>query len=270
VDELANSPDKLRLGGEMREVTLLFADVRRFSQISEGLDAEQLIRFVNRLFTPLTETILNHRGTIDKFMGDAVMAFWNAPVSDTEHAKNACRAALAMLEDLARLNNELAAEARQRGVAELPVRMGIGLNTGLCVVGNVGSPQRFDYSVLGDVVNVAARFEEATKVYGADIIIGEKTAAAVSDFAILELGRVTPRGKDRPERIFALLGDEKLAQSGSFSALKPLHAKLLDLSSGGNTAAILAALTECQATIVPGAARIYQSIAARNEINVQS
>jgi adenylate cyclase len=227
VDELVAHHDRLKLGGESREVTLLFADVRGFSRFSETLEAEALVRFINRLFTPLTETILNHRGTIDKFMGDAVMAFWNAPLYDREHAENACRAALAMFKDLEALNAKLAAEAAEDRKSFSPVRIGIGLNTGPCVVGNIGSPERFDYSVLGDVVNVAARFEEATKSLGADIIAGETTAEAARRFAFLELGMATPRGKDRPERIFALVGDESFAATDEFGALRRAHAAYL-------------------------------------------
>lgn len=226
VEQLVQNHESLKLGGEAREVTLLFADVRGFSRFSESLDAETLVRFVNRLFTPLTDTILANRGTIDKFMGDAVMAFWNAPVADDQHAANACRAALAMLADLEALNSELAAEAQKSGLPFAPVRLGIGLNTGTCVVGNVGSPQRFDYSVLGDVVNVAARFEEATKKFGVDIIVGETTAAQATGLALLELGSLTPRGKDRPERIFALVGDEATAASPEFGELLRAHTGL--------------------------------------------
>ncbi|MEI9901714.1 MAG: adenylate/guanylate cyclase domain-containing protein [Hyphomicrobium sp.] len=122
--------------------------------------------FLNRLFTPLSDIILEERGTIDKFMGDAVMAFWNAPLLDPGHAANACRAALRMQAQLARLNDLWAAEAAARGEAPRRVELGIGLNTGECCVGNVGSPQRFDYSILGDVVNIASRLESETKGYG--------------------------------------------------------------------------------------------------------
>ena len=151
VEELANNHERLKLGGEMREVTVLFADVRGFSKISEGLEAEALIRFVNEIFTPLSEVILAQRGTIDKFMGDAVMAFWNAPVPDPFHAANASQAALGMLYALDELNGRRAAEAAARGEAVSPIRIGVGLNTGECCVGNMGSPQRFDYSILGEL-----------------------------------------------------------------------------------------------------------------------
>ena len=250
VEELARDPSKLKLGGETRVVTLLFADVRGFSRLSEGLDAEGVVGFVNRLFTPLSETILNNRGTIDKFIGDAVMAFWNAPADDANHAANACRAALAMLADVDRLNAEA-------GAAKAPVRIGVGLNTGPCVVGNVGSPGRFDYSVIGDAVNVASRFEQATKEFGASIVIGEATAAAAPTFAFLELGRVTPRGKDRGETIFALVGDEAYAASADFRALQAAHVKWL-IARKSREPTLGPALAECRRLAPPAIAAMYQ------------
>jgi adenylate cyclase len=141
--------------------------------------------------------------------------------------------------------------------------MGIGLNTGQCVVGNVGSPQRFDYSVLGDVVNVAARFEEATKSFGADIIVGERTAAEAPDFALLELGTVTPRGKDRPELIFALLGDEDVAASEGFLELRQAHLRLLEASRAEDISALEAALADCRKRSLPNFAAYYQNYVTR-------
>ncbi|HEX5665883.1 MAG TPA: adenylate/guanylate cyclase domain-containing protein [Hyphomicrobium sp.] len=213
VEELARTPDRLKLGGDLRDVTLLFADVRGFSRLSEGMTAEELVRFINKLFTPLADEILAHRGTIDKFMGDAVMAFWNAPLTDPDHARQACRAALAMQASIVAMN-------AKRGENTEPIRIGIGLNTGACVVGNVGSPQRFDYSVLGDVVNTASRIEETTKTYGTPIIIGEQTAADAADFAIVEITTTALRGKDRGEKLFALVGDETAARHPRWEDLK--------------------------------------------------
>ncbi len=246
VEELARNHDKLKLGGETREVTLLFADVRSFTGIAEGLSAEQLIAFLNRLFTPLSEIILEERGTIDKFMGDAVMAFWNAPLRDPAHAANACRAALRMQQQLAQLNALWSAEAAARGESVKAVQLGIGLNTGECCVGNVGSPQRFDYSILGDVVNVASRLEGETKGYGVPIIAGEQTTREAPGFAFLELGSVMVRGKERPERIYALLGDETVRQSDDFGKLCAAHACLIAALAAGGGEAASAALAECQ------------------------
>jgi adenylate cyclase len=247
VEELAADPSRLKLGGETREVTLLFADVRGFSRLSEGMDAETLIRFVNRLFTPLSEVILDHRGTIDKFMGDAVMAFWNAPVPDPSHAANACRAALAMQARLDRMNREDAARSAAAGEPYEPIRIGIGLNTGACCVGNVGSPQRFDYSVLGDAVNVASRIEGTTKVYGAPIIAGERTAGAAKGFAFLEIDTAARlRGKERPERLFALIGDETVAASAGFTNLVHHYDALRAAIASGNLQAASDTIKVCR------------------------
>ena len=247
VDELAKNHDKLKLGGEMREVTLLFADVRGFSKISEGMDAEALIRFINKLFTPLSDIILEQRGTIDKFMGDAVMAFWNAPVTDPQHAAMACRAALAMQSELTMINQAWAAVAAAAGEKARQVRIGVGLNTGACCVGNVGSPQRFDYSVLGDAVNVAARLEEATKIYGVPIIAGQRTAEKAQGFAFLEIDTATLRGKEIPDRLFALLGDETIAASGRFRELAHCHAALAAMVKSKDTEELAAQLAKCRA-----------------------
>jgi adenylate cyclase len=262
VDELVRREEPLKLGGETRDVTLLIADVRGFSRLSEGMPAEDLIQFVNALFTPLADTILEHRGTIDKFMGDAVMAFWNAPLPDTDHAVKACRAALAMQERLAAFNAE-------RGAGSEPVRLGIGLNTGACVVGNVGSPQRFDYSVLGDVVNTAARIEEATKEFGAAIIVGEATAQQAAALALVEIGTVSLRGKDRPERLYALMGDEHVASTPEFHAFRFAFAELRERIVRGDKARAQEALLKCRQSGMRGAepliAKVQQPITAQTE-----
>jgi adenylate cyclase len=263
VEELARNHDKLKLGGETREVSLLFADVRSFTTLSEGLTAEELIRFLNELFTPLTEVILAERGTIDKFMGDAVMAFWNAPLADPRHASNACRAALRMQEELVGLNAGWAEAAAQRGEAAVPVRIGIGLNTGECCVGNVGSPQRFDYSILGDVVNVASRLEETTKTYRCPIIAGERTATEAPEMAFLEIDAAKIRGKERSERIFALIGDEAVAASARFRELHKAHGKLQQAMRAGDAAAVGEALKACSALAWAEVAPLYEALKSR-------
>jgi adenylate cyclase len=263
VDDLARNPDKLKLGGETREVTLLFADVRGFTSISEGMTAEQLISLVNRIFTPLSEIILEERGTIDKFMGDAVMAFWNAPLPDAAHAANAARTALRMQEGLARLNGEWAREAMSRGENHAPIRIGIGLNTGECVVGNVGSPEHLNYSILGDAVNVASRLEEATKTYGVPIIAGERTAAAAPLLAFIEIDRTAPRGRERPERLFALVGDEASALSERFRALKRAMASLQTALGANDPAAARECLAAGRAIGWPGLEGLYKLYESR-------
>ena len=251
VEELAGHPDKLKLGGEMREVTLLFADVRGFSRLSEGMDAEDLTRFVNRLFTALTEAITAHRGTVDKYIGDAVMAYWNAPLADPDHARNACRAALAMSEALDRLNKLTFAEGGLRGLTPGPVRIGVGLNTGLCCVGNLGSPQRFDYSIIGDPVNVAARLEAATKAWGAPIIAGRSTVAAASSLAFVELGTVSLPGKDRRETIHALVGDERYAATPQFTEFSAACRSLREAYARGDEKAVAVALPQLKHSAPP-------------------
>jgi len=229
VEQLAQSPEKLTLGGEQRELTVLFADVRGFTAISELYknDPQGLTSLINRLFTPLTHDIMDHRGTIDKYMGDAIMAFWNAPLADPDHELNACRAASAMLASLRALNEQRQREADDAQPAP-PLRIGIGLNTGLCVVGNIGSDLHFNYSVLGDTVNLASRLEGLTKEYGVAIIIGEKTAKAAHDqFAVLEIDHLQVRGKRDLERIFAILGDMSVARDPDFLELKKRNRAML-------------------------------------------
>src|ERR1700716_4331825 len=168
IEQLALSPERLVLGGEEREMTIMFSDVRGFTTISESFksDPQGLTALMNRFLTPLTNAILARKGTIDKYMGDAIMAFWNAPLDDKEHELNACEAALDMLERIDALNKIREVEAQESGITFIPINVGVGLNTGSCVVGNMGSDLRFDYSVLGDSVNLASRLEGQTKEYG--------------------------------------------------------------------------------------------------------
>lgn len=227
VERLANDPSRLKLGGETRDMTLLFSDVRGFTGISEGLNAEELTRFLNSLFTPLSKIILEEQGTIDKFMGDAVMAFWNAPLDDAEHPSHACRAALRMMSQMQDLNARWREEAEALGRPVKPVQLGIGLNTGVCCVGNLGSETRFDYSVIGDNVNVASRLEGQSKTYDVGTIVGESTTARAPDFAFLELDLLKVKGRTEATRIFALLGDGATKHSHAFIELADRHAEFL-------------------------------------------
>jgi adenylate cyclase len=183
---------------------------------------------MNRFLTPLTNAILARKGTIDKYMGDAIMAFWNAPLDDKEHQLNACEAALDMLERVDDLEKVREVEAREGGFTYIPLNIGVGLNTGTCVVGNMGSDVRFDYSVLGDSVNLASRLEGQSKEYGFPIIVGSKTAMAVKEkFAILELDFIMVKGKKEPEVIYAIAGRDDVAQSGRFQRLRNLTIEML-------------------------------------------
>ena len=230
VEQLAQAPEKLVLGGEEREMTIMFSDVRGFTTISESFkhDPQGLTKLMNRFLTPLTNAILARKGTIDKYMGDAIMAFWNAPLDDKEHQLNACNAALDMLERIEELNKIREVEAEESGIAFIPINVGVGLNTGSCVVGNMGSDLRFDYSVLGDTVNLASRLEGQTKEYGFSIIVGSKTAMAIKEkFAILELDFIMVKGKKEPEVIYAVAGREDTAHSERFQKLRNLTIEML-------------------------------------------
>jgi adenylate cyclase len=250
VEQLVQEPGKLVLGGEQREMTIMFSDVRGFTAISEMYkdDPQGLTALMNRLLTPLTNAIIEQRGTIDKYMGDAVMAFWNAPLPDPHHPRHACRAALAMCVALNRLNDSRAAEAREHGQAFVPIRIGIGVNTGACVVGNMGSDLRFDYSVLGDTVNLTSRIEGQTKTYGVTIVAGASTVAAVaSEFAALELDLIRVKGKTEPEVIYSIFGGEDVAARVDFRELTELNARLLNEYRGRAWAAARETLQRCRA-----------------------
>ncbi len=256
VEILARDPAKLKLGGERREMTFLFCDIRGFTNLSESLQAapERLTRIINRFLTAMTAPIRAHGGTIDKFMGDCVMAFWNAPLDQPDHAERACRCALAMQQALDRLNAELASE----GVAAL--RIGIGINSGPCVVGNMGSEERFAYSVMGDAVNLASRFEGLGQRYGAVVCVGESTAGIVGDgMALLELDRAAVKGKAESVRIFALLGDVTLRRQAEFESARQAQAELLDAWRRGDWPAARAAHGRAAASpLVPrGLAEAY-------------
>jgi adenylate cyclase len=230
VEQLARSPEKLVLGGEERRMTILFSDVRGFTTISEHYkhDPQGLTRLMNRFLTPLTNAIIERNGTIDKYIGDAIMAFWNAPLDDPQQEINACEAALEMLARADKLNQEFRREADQNGGTYMPLRIGIGLNTGPCVVGNMGSDFRFDYSVLGDTVNVASRLEARTKDYRIPIVIGPGTEQnAKEKFATIEIDRIRVKGKSEPETVFTVLGRAELGQDPNFQELRELTARML-------------------------------------------
>jgi adenylate cyclase len=247
VAALAAHPERLRLGGETRTMTMLFCDVRGFTTISEGFkaDPQALTRLINRFLTPMTDIILARRGTIDKYMGDCIMAFWNAPLDDAEHADHACASALAMIAGLEALNQGLERDAAATGRTFVPLRIGIGLNTGDCVVGNMGSEQRFDYSVLGDAVNLASRLEGQSKTYGVDVVIGEATRAAAPSWATLELDRIAVKGKAEAVHIYTLLGDAETARTPEFAALAARHAAMLAAYRGRDWACAQAAADDC-------------------------
>jgi adenylate cyclase len=208
-------------------MTLLFTDVKGFSRIAENYDAHRLTVLINRLLNPLTKAILEQDGTVDKYMGDAIMAFWNAPLDQPDHARRACRAAINLQNRVGPINDEIRAECEAAGAKYMPLAVGVGINSGPCCVGNMGSDLRMNYTVLGDNVNVASRLEGQTRSYAVDIVVGESTQMAAPEFAYLELDLIRVVGKQEPVRIFALLGDETLAADPKFKALAEAHAALL-------------------------------------------
>jgi adenylate cyclase len=223
VEQLANSPQDLVLGGEERDMTFLFSDVRGFTSIAEtfGNDPKGLTTLMNRFLTPLTNAILAHRGTIDKYMGDAIMAFWNAPLDNPNHEIDACHSALEMLYRVDALNQEREREASAAGAHFVPIKVGIGINTGRCVVGNMGSELRFQYTVMGDSVNLASRLEGQTALHGVSLLIGSKTARAVSDdFAVLQVDSILVKGKSDPEVIYTIVGRGDVAITNEFQSLR--------------------------------------------------
>jgi adenylate cyclase len=250
VARLAEHPEAIQLGGLQRTLTLMFCDIRSFTTLSEGLTAVELTHFLNEYLTPMTDAVLQEMGTVDKYMGDAIMAFWNAPLDDAAHAAHAVNAALAMRKTLAALNRGWASRAAESGRAFQPVKFGVGLNTGECCVGNLGSTRRFDYSAIGDEVNVASRLEGASKVLGVDIVASDLTRADAPDFAWLEVDRLVLKGKTRPTPVYALAGDAATAVGAPFRELARRHDEILAAYRGRDFAAA-GRLAEAAAALAP-------------------
>ena len=256
VNEIIAHPDKLELGGEVRVLTLLFCDVRNFTSISEHMNAHELTQFINSLLTPLSEIILENRGTIDKYMGDAIMAFWNAPLDDTDHAGNALRSALAMIGRMDALNEAWATAAEAAGRVHTRVAIGIGINSGDCCVGNLGSSQRFDYSAIGDDVNVASRYEGLSKVYGVPIVIGEPTVKRIDGLQTIELDVMRVKGRAHPTRIYTAAEAIGVDADG-YAAMSPKHAAFLDSYRRADWDGAEAAISECEGFGVGGLKKLY-------------
>ncbi|NOZ32869.1 MAG: adenylate/guanylate cyclase domain-containing protein [Alphaproteobacteria bacterium] len=210
--QIEQSGAKLTLGGEVRDLTIMFADIRGFTELSERLGPADLVRLLNGLFGTLGSAITSASGTIDKFIGDAIMAFWNAPVDVADHAAMACRAALEMRVRLDGFNDQRGGP----GGATPPIAIGMGLATGEALVGNLGLESRFDYSCVGDTVNVAARIEAISRTVGYDIVVAAKVRDEAPDFAFLPAGSLTLKGKSDPVQLFILVGDHGVAGTGWF------------------------------------------------------
>jgi adenylate cyclase len=211
VEQLVEAPERIVLGGELRPLTILFSDIRDFTRLSETRTPQEVVSLVRSIHTPATAAVMRHGGTIDKYIGDGMMAFWNAPLDDPRHARNACLAALELIEAAGRFTDP-------------PIRIGIGIHTGVACVGNLGSEQRLEYSALGDAVNLAARIESLSKLYGVDILVTDETARGIDGLALLELDRVRVKGRHGVTTLFALHAREP---DGDFLALRSAHASVL-------------------------------------------
>jgi adenylate cyclase len=207
VNEMLRHPERLKLGGDKKDLTVLFSDIRGFTTISERMTPEDLVHLLNEYLTIMTNVVFKYDGTLDKYMGDAIMAIYGAPLERQNHPSNACHAALEMMEALKNLNEKWIKEGKE------PLDIGIGISTGMMMVGNMGSEQRFDYTVMGDAVNLGSRLEGANKNYKSHIIISESTHGRIEDeFFCMELDSVRVKGKTKPVKIYQLLAYRKIAE----------------------------------------------------------
>jgi len=221
VNEMLKDPSKLKLGGDKKELSVLFSDIRGFTTISEGMTPEELVHILNEYLTVMTDVVFKYDGTLDKYIGDALMAIYGAPLDQTDHARRACDSALDMMDGLKALNEKWMQEGKK------PLDIGIGINTGMMMVGNMGSDQRFDYTVMGDAVNLGSRLEGANKAYKTHILISDSTYQQVKDhFICMELDSVRVKGKKLPVRIFELISRKDLPLR-DMKAVEEFHHGLL-------------------------------------------
>lgn len=215
VNEVLKNPEKLKLGGEKKELSVLFSDIRGFTSISEKMTPEELVHLLNEYLTTMTDIVFSNDGLLDKYIGDAVMAVFGAPIDQPDHASRACKTALEMIRNLEILNEEW----QKRGIPK--IKIGVGISSGPMVVGNMGSERRFDYTVMGDTVNLGSRLESITKFYGVSIILSEESYLQVKDnFVCRELDIVKVSGKERPSKIYELLIEQDQDANHSVFAKK--------------------------------------------------
>jgi adenylate cyclase len=258
--EIEKRGHSLQLGGEVREVTILFSDIRGFTPLSESMSASELVTLLNALFTDLSDEILKTRGTIDKYVGDSIMAFWNAPLDLPDHPVAACRATLAMRAALARFNAARAEEGAQ------PIEVVFGLASGSACVGNMGSNARYNYSVIGETVNQAARIEASCRHVAFDIVVSQDVAEAASDFALLPAGRLSLKGVTARVPAAIVVGDEAMAATPAFADLKELHTRLFaGFAQGIEDDALLARCAETGEALCPGLGDFYRRLPERRK-----
>jgi adenylate cyclase len=221
IDRIMKNPDLLRLGGEKREISSFFSDIAGFTDLSESLSPEDLVNLLNAYLSAMTDIVLSYQGTLDKYEGDAIIAFWNAPLDQADHALRACRAAVKCQARLA----ELRPQFKSRFGKDLLMR--IGINSGPAVVGNMGSSSRFDYTAIGDTVNIASRLEMACKQYGVPLLIGEKTHEMVQDHMIVrEIDIIRVLGKKKPLHVYEVVGDKEEVSSSELERISHFHRAL--------------------------------------------
>jgi len=262
VEKLQKNPELLKLGGDSRELSIMFTDVRGFTSISEhyGENVQGLTQIMNRYMTAMTAKILENEGTLDKYIGDAQMAFWNAPLDDKQHAKNAIKTALSMLGDLDEFNRKIGAE----GVPAFG--MGLGINTGMVVVGNMGSDQRFDYTCLGDAVNLASRLEGQSKPYGVKIVVGPKTAEYIADeYFVVELDTIAVKGKKQGVNIYTVLGTSKEMEFLNYTPFREIHNEMLDDYRSQNFARAIKSCTNLRTAFGENMKNYYEMMLERCE-----
>ncbi len=251
VEQIAKDPDRLQLGGEKKELTVLFSDLRNFTSYSEKLDPQQIVAVLNDYLSAMSNIIFEHRGTIDKFIGDAIMAIFGAPIPQKDHADRACHVALDMFNGLKKVNSEIGATGYP------PLAMGIGINTGEMTVGNIGSEKRFDYTVIGDSVNLGSRLEGLTKFFNVHVIVSETTKnACLSDrFIFRELGSIRVKGKDKAVTAFELLGKDD--QDAEFELWFPAWVKAFQHMHNNELTEALKKLEYCESLRPRDVATLY-------------
>jgi adenylate cyclase len=242
--DIERNPQNLKLGGEVRDVTVMFVDIANFTPLGEKLKPEELVNIVNGLWTACSKVILDEKGTIDKFIGDAIMAFWNAPVAVDHHQFHAAKAALGIRIAVEDYNASGPVKALLQARSIPPIAVRIGLASGPACVGNMGSSDRFDYSVLGETVNTAARTESSAKTVGHDILLAGQLHERTSKLALLSAGFVAMKGKSQLEPVYILIGDEAEAQTADFIALKKEHDHLANKLSESPAARGLATIRQ--------------------------
>ena len=261
VEKIAERPELLVLSGETRELSILFSDLRNFSTISEGLDAHEVATFLNGYLTPMTDAVLARDGTVDKYIGDAIVAFWNAPLDVPDHPRRAVETSLAMRAALVAFNKDQVDRIPADPKTPQNVRMGIGLNVGPCSVGNMGSLQRFDYSALGDPVNVAARLEALTKTYGVDVLASPSMRDRAPDFAWLEVDEIRVKGRSATTRLFTLIGDPQFAVTAECRDWQKHHAAMIAAAKAGRSGEAQRGALALAAACPPPWRPLYETLA---------